>query len=275
MAVAGSGSKTFLAGAKLLAAEVNGYLMKQSIAAFDTTAARDAAITSSAGEGMHAYIGSQDLVYYHDGTSWVLKEGWGTGSPEGLVSASVGAIWHRTNGAAGTALYVKEANTNAVGWTAFPSASGSSFAGCRLSSSVSTQTCANAAATVVNWNTETFDADGAHEGVTNPSRITIPAAWNGKYITLKGQVNLSARADYTRALIEIKKNGTIITTHESLCAPSASNPMGQAIEDIVVGATGDYYEIAVFQTNTATASPTVLGNDTSAGYSTFIAVVEG
>jgi hypothetical protein len=44
--------------------------------------------------------------------------GSGTGSPEGVVTASVGALFTRTDGGAGTTLYVKETGTGNTGWAA-------------------------------------------------------------------------------------------------------------------------------------------------------------
>ncbi len=45
-------------------------------------------------------------------------EKWGTGTPEGVVSASVGSVFHRTDGGAGTCLYIKESGTGNTGWVA-------------------------------------------------------------------------------------------------------------------------------------------------------------
>ncbi len=42
----------------------------------------------------------------------------GTGAPEGVITAPVGAIFQRKDGGAGTALYVKEAGTGNTGWAA-------------------------------------------------------------------------------------------------------------------------------------------------------------
>lgn len=42
----------------------------------------------------------------------------GTGSPEGVVTAKVGSLWTRTDGGAGTTLYVKESGTGNTGWVA-------------------------------------------------------------------------------------------------------------------------------------------------------------
>ena len=48
----------------------------------------------------------------------------GAGSPEGVVTAPVGYVYHRTDGGAGTALYVKEAGSGSTGWVAIGSISG-------------------------------------------------------------------------------------------------------------------------------------------------------
>lgn len=43
---------------------------------------------------------------------------WGTGSPESAVTATVGALYLRTDGGTGTTLYVKESGTGNTGWVA-------------------------------------------------------------------------------------------------------------------------------------------------------------
>ena len=40
----------------------------------------------------------------------------GTGTPEGAITASVGSLWMRTDGGAGTSLYVKESGAGNTGW---------------------------------------------------------------------------------------------------------------------------------------------------------------
>lgn len=42
----------------------------------------------------------------------------GTGSPEGVATASVGSLYTRTDGGAGTTLYVKESGASNTGWIA-------------------------------------------------------------------------------------------------------------------------------------------------------------
>jgi hypothetical protein len=47
-----------------------------------------------------------------------LYQRFGSGSPEGVVTAPVGAFYSRTDGGAGTSLYVKESGTGNTGWIA-------------------------------------------------------------------------------------------------------------------------------------------------------------
>lgn len=42
----------------------------------------------------------------------------GTGTPEGAVTAPVGSVFFRTDGASGTLLYVKQTGTGNTGWVA-------------------------------------------------------------------------------------------------------------------------------------------------------------
>jgi hypothetical protein len=73
--MAGLGAKLFTDGSVLNAAQVNGYLMDQSIMRFATTAARDAAFGGVGepilAEGMTAYIDADNTIYTYDGSNWV------------------------------------------------------------------------------------------------------------------------------------------------------------------------------------------------------------
>lgn len=42
----------------------------------------------------------------------------GTGSPEGVIAANVGALFLRKDGGAGTTLYVKQTGAGNTGWVA-------------------------------------------------------------------------------------------------------------------------------------------------------------
>ena len=47
-----------------------------------------------------------------------LYDRFGSGSPESAVTAPVGAVYHRTDGGAGTSFYVKESGAGNTGWVA-------------------------------------------------------------------------------------------------------------------------------------------------------------
>lgn len=52
------------------------------------------------------------------GSAGAPKIRWGAGSPEGIVASAVGSLYVRTDGGAGTTLYVKETGTGNTGWVA-------------------------------------------------------------------------------------------------------------------------------------------------------------
>ena len=67
--MAGLGKKTFEANEVLTAADVNGYLMDQSVMRFATTSARDTNIPSPT-EGMVVYIDADNSLLYYTGAVW-------------------------------------------------------------------------------------------------------------------------------------------------------------------------------------------------------------
>jgi len=67
--MAGLGKKTFEANEVLTAADVNGYLMDQSVMKFATTSSRDTNIPSPT-EGMVVYIDDTNSLLVYTGASW-------------------------------------------------------------------------------------------------------------------------------------------------------------------------------------------------------------
>ena len=66
-------------------------------------------------------ISTDDAVTFDAGINLVsgtLVWQSGAGSPEGAITATVGSLWTRTDGGAGTTLYVKESGTGNTGWVA-------------------------------------------------------------------------------------------------------------------------------------------------------------
>jgi hypothetical protein len=73
--MAGLGAKLFTAFSKLTAAQVNGYLMDQSIMRFASAAVRDAAFGGvgepTLAEGMHCYLDDTNEMQSYNGSAWV------------------------------------------------------------------------------------------------------------------------------------------------------------------------------------------------------------
>ena len=77
--MAGLGFKTFASGEVLTAANVNGYLMQQTIMVFADSSARDTAIASPS-EGMFVYLSDTNALQYYDGAAWTpFTSGGGAG----------------------------------------------------------------------------------------------------------------------------------------------------------------------------------------------------
>jgi len=68
--MAGLGRKVFEANEVLTAADVNGYLMDQTVMVFDDATARDAAITAPT-EGMLSYQKDTDAITKYTGSGWI------------------------------------------------------------------------------------------------------------------------------------------------------------------------------------------------------------
>ncbi len=68
--MAGLGYKVFTAGEVLTAANVNGYLMEQSVMVFGGTAARGSALGTAVAEGMVSYQTDSNTVTVYDGSAW-------------------------------------------------------------------------------------------------------------------------------------------------------------------------------------------------------------
>jgi hypothetical protein len=87
--MAGLGKKTFVAGEVLLAQDVNGYLMDQSVMVFGGTAARSSAIPTPT-EGMMSYRTDDNVVEVFDGSAYVGVGGGASGALTLISATTVG-----------------------------------------------------------------------------------------------------------------------------------------------------------------------------------------
>lgn len=99
--MAGAGAKLFTDGSVLTAAQVNTFLMDQSIMRFATTAARDAAFGGAGeptlAEGMMCYIDADNSIYTYDGSAWVKMVSASTPPAMELVASGSVSAQNRLN----------------------------------------------------------------------------------------------------------------------------------------------------------------------------------
>jgi tRNA-binding EMAP/Myf-like protein len=72
--MAGAGYKLFNTGDVLTAAQVNTYLMEQTVMVFANAAARTTALSGVVSEGMISYLKDTNAVEVYDGSNWVSSD---------------------------------------------------------------------------------------------------------------------------------------------------------------------------------------------------------
>jgi hypothetical protein len=85
-----SGRKTFVGGDILLASELNGFLMDQSVMVFDDAAARTTAIPSPS-EGMVTYLKDTDALFSYSASAWVPAVNTASIADGNVTTAKLGA----------------------------------------------------------------------------------------------------------------------------------------------------------------------------------------
>lgn len=114
--MAGLGKKTFAASEVLRAADVNGYLMDQSVQVYAGTAARGSAIGSAVSDGMVSYLKDIDSVQIYDGSgTWrTYGRSFATGSSSASTDASGLVTITHGLGVAPTAIFIQGAEGGAL-----------------------------------------------------------------------------------------------------------------------------------------------------------------
>jgi len=115
------------------------------------------------------------------------------------VATGASALARLPVGADGTALVADSGEATGLLWQIQPA--------CHLTKSGNTP-MGSIAWTAIDFDTETSDPDGMHEGITNPSRITIPANGDGWFIF--GFYGIATGGDPDTWKVRIRLNG--ITT---------------------------------------------------------------
>ena len=242
---AGQGFIEFATGDVLTAASANGYLASQVVMVFASAAARTSAIASPQ-EGMISYLKDTNSTEYYSGSAWVAIGGGGLSSP----LTTKGDVWgySTTNDRipVGTNGQVLTADsTAALGLKWATAASGSTFAGVRVSKSAA-QSTANNTYTVVTWNTENFDTNTFHDNATNNSRLTVPSGKAGYYLVTGTMAFAGNATGYRRAFYTL--NGVLAADVNTQWA--ANTQVETASFAYVVNlAVADYIEMQVYQSS--------------------------
>jgi hypothetical protein len=103
--MAGLGRRIFTAGEILTAANVNGYLMDQSVMVFDNSSVRDSGIASPT-EGMVVYLKDTNAIQKYNGASWLDVDGYVRAGTAGnlVISAGTAGIEYLPNSSANLVL---------------------------------------------------------------------------------------------------------------------------------------------------------------------------
>jgi hypothetical protein len=131
-----------------------------------------------------AMIGARGQNYSYAQMGDNVQTFTGLGTPEGAITASPGSLFHRTDGGAGTTLYVKESGTGNTGWI------GQSSQGYMITFIGGGAANSPADSTTYYWGTDTESA--LHSAYANVS-IKVPKSGKitGAYINVIKNVNAS------------------------------------------------------------------------------------
>ncbi|TNE36263.1 MAG: hypothetical protein EP348_07280 [Alphaproteobacteria bacterium] len=108
------------------------------------------------------------------------------------------------------------------------------------------QTIPTSTDTILDWDSESYDTNGFHESVTNPSRLTVPAGITKAVLT--AQIRWGSNSSGIRQCY-VNKNGAASFDGRPVQSMAAqTTPTFQTLLSPVLGVTeGDYFEIGVWQ----------------------------
>jgi len=225
--MAGAGYKLFATGDVLTAAQVNTYLMQQSVMVFANSTARNTALSGVVSEGMVAYLLDTNDVTIYDGATW---NSFGSGDITG-VTAGTGLTGGGTSGTVtltlDTTVPVGYATTvTAAGTTTLTAASAhfQFFTGTTTQTIVLpvTSTLALGEAFIIHNNSTgalTVQSSGLNTVVTIPAGNTYMITC----ILTTGTTAASWDADFTGTTSTTGSGATVLATSPTLTTPVISS----------------------------------------------------
>lgn len=117
-----------------------------------------------------------------------------------------------------------------------------------LVTSTAGQSIPNGSWTAVNMETETYDTDGFHEGVTNPSRLTIPSGVSR--VKLTWNLDFSNNGSGTYRASVLYKNGASVSGSQQPSKTVTGAVVGyptQGTTSVLEVSEGDYFQLMCAQ----------------------------
>ena len=212
--MSGLGRKVFTAGEVLAAADVNGYLMDQSVMVFANAAARTAAISSPAA-GMMTFLVDVAAVNVYDGSAWVEVSGGGgvTVSATAPASPDDGDLWLDSTDGSMYVYYTDPGGANAQ-WIGAVSRSGGIL---QVVSTTKTDTFSASTAT------------GAFTSNITGLEATITPRSTSSKILVQVSVDGSASTNYGVAHLQLQRDGSPVGVGDA--AGSRSRITAQAVSN--------------------------------------------
>lgn len=178
----------------------------------------------------------------------------GTGSPEGVKTAQVGALYSRTDGAGGSTLYIKESGTGNTGWTAIAVPQKPSYGGLYYSTPAAT-TCTVAGTFYLAAGTTT-ETTSSNCTVSTAGRITYTAADTIRaYVS--ASISMTSSGTNDEIALAVAKNGTVETGSVIKRYVTGNDVGAAALSWDLQLATNDYVEIFVSDLDTAAKTVTI------------------
>lgn len=150
-------------------------------------------------------------------------------------------ITYRSNGASWVDVAINEAGHAAVDHTGLPGVGGgaAAFAGVRVRA-VADVPLTSGSIVYLTFDTEDYDTDGFHDGVTNPSRLTVPTGLGGKFAISASSLTTSSPG---AGFCVFRVNGTTIIAAGPLNESTSSGQAALATDYALAAA--DYVEFGI------------------------------